>query len=201
MTSQHKTETEGAAEERRLWRRYRAATAAPAAPGAIDEGLIAAYLDGQLGGAEQDAVEAWLVANPDAFGVLATAAETRAAGHPGRAPARVRARARALVAGPTAFTFARNLGSDFGWILRDALARLAVPLTLRNAAEWSATAAVFAAACVIGFQFGLSSATPQIELARGEVAAFDMAAPLDGLYDPYLPDPFDQGPFLNGDMT
>ena len=80
---------------RSLWRRARRAQG-PAGSPPSDEAL-AAYLDGRAGEAERDVVEAWLAEDADALAFVADHWRDMDAGP---MPARVAARAKALVRAP-----------------------------------------------------------------------------------------------------
>ena len=193
MTRRTETEHDATSGDRGLWRRYRENRQVRPALGEIDDGLIAAYLDGGLGTSEREAVEDWLAANPEAFETLVAAREIIREGGRPRVPDAVLARAKALTQdapqAPPQMAARRPAGPR-------------VPF-LRNLVEWSAAAAAIIVACVVGFEFGLQSVapTPELEIALGETPAVEMWAPAEGLLDLTGSDVFDPSAFVNGDAS
>ncbi len=189
MARRTETEHDAASSDSGLWRRYRAGREARPALGEIDDGLIAAYLDGGLGSSEREAVEDWLAANPEAFETLIAAREIIREGGRPRVPDAVVARAAALAHGAPQAAPRRPAARSFP--------------SLRNLFEWSAAAAAIVVACVAGFEIGLQSAVPasEIDVAMGETQAVEMWAPSDGLLDLDGSDVFDPSAFDNGDPS
>lgn len=185
MVGDRKTER-----DRALWRRYRMGAATGATPGAPDPALIASYLDGGLDDSERAAVEAWLAATPDALDALIGTQRSLADGaRPIVPPALIRgAKALVVPAASRQRPADRSRGGS-------ALA------SLLRTFEWSGVAAAVIVVCVAGFQLGLSSAAPttEIEIALDQGPAFELAAPGDGPFDPYGPDPFGNGGNGNGE--
>ncbi len=87
-----------------LWARARPGWRATIAPGSAEEApnplMLAAYLDGTLGEAGREAVEAWMAATSEALDLMIAAREALAAEPPGPAPVSLVSRARGLVRAP-----------------------------------------------------------------------------------------------------
>ena len=193
MTRRRQTDQDTAAGDRGLWRRYREGRQARPVQGEIDDGLIAAYLDGGLSTSEREAVEDWLAANPEAFDTLVAAREIIREGGRPLVPDAVVARAAALTHGAPQESAQASRQRPNG--------RLFPPL--RHLFEWSAAAAAIVVACLAGFEFGLQSVAPapEIEIAMGEIQAVELWAPSDGLLDLSESDVFDPSAFENGDAS
>lgn len=129
----------GDAEDRALWRQWRARGGAETLP--PDALTLAAYAEGRLDEAEAETVELWLAAHPDA---LADIAAVRAAAHPAAdiVDHRIIAKACALVAGGGSIATGKVVP----------LRRVAPQW--RNALAWSSVAASLVAASLVGFAMG-----------------------------------------------
>ncbi len=168
MSESNKKAADGAA----LWGRARLSVReelAAAAPG-LDEGDLAAYLDGRLDAAERARVEAALASRPESLELLIACREAVADPAPGiaapDAPPKVVARAQALVPEPRpqAVTWALDAGA---WLSARLADRVGALLDPRRGLALAGVAAGFLVISVAGF-----------ELGRAEVA---YSAQIDGL--------------------
>ena len=125
-----------AARDKALWARTDFAVSAEAAQ--IDPLLLSAYIDGRLGDAECDAVEAFLAASPEALESLISARASLSEPAPA-VPESLVKRAQGLIRAPVA-PAQPGLLDRFSWLLRPA--------------AWTAAATATVLLGVLSFQLG-----------------------------------------------
>jgi len=150
MSERNNKAADGAA----LWARARAMTLGALAaewPG-IDESDLAAYLDGTLGAAARERVEAALASDPERLELLISAREALRAG-PAAAPADLVARAQALVPEPhpPAAVWGARLT---GWLAGQLAPVLDPVLDPRRGLAFAGIAGAFLMISVAGFELG-----------------------------------------------
>lgn len=156
--------------DRELWRRAREGLpAAEAIPDDEEVMLLAAYLDGSLGSAAHERVEAWLASDPQALELMMTARAGLEA-EPTAAPDALLSRAQGLVRERKPAARAGWLAPLRGWLLPE-VGPLWQPIGL---------AAMLLVVCALGFQLGR---TGYAGLQSGEQPAEQQVADL-GLDSP-----------------